>query len=110
MLCFQEVFQQRTENEFDAERRILKASGIRNMANLVARVLSSPPYGKRKLNTVRLKSSDLFHDLCKAEVLMASYPQALSTELVSLRAAFTNFLWTLHNISASMKNIYIYSH
>ena len=75
MLCFSEVFQQiitgikltlkmqRTKNEFDAERRILRASGTRDMANLV----SYPPYGERKLNTVGLKSFDLFYDLCKAE-------------------------------------------
>ena len=43
----------------------------------------------------------------KLRVLMALYPLALSTEHVSLRAAFTNSLWTSHNISASMKNIYI---
>ena len=41
---------QRTENEFDAERRIPKASGTRDMANLVPRVLSYSPYGERKLN------------------------------------------------------------
>ena len=72
MLCFPEVFQQiitgiklilkmqRTENEFDAERRILEgileASRTRDMASLVPRVLSNPPYGE----------SNLFYDLCKA--------------------------------------------
>ena len=58
---------QRTKNEFDAERRILRASGTRDMAKLVSTVLSYPPYGERKLNTVRLKSLDLLYDLCKAE-------------------------------------------
>ena len=79
MLCLPEVFQQimsgikltlkmhRTKNEFDAERRILRASGTRDMAKLVSTVLSYPPYGERKLNTVRLKSLDLLYDLCKAE-------------------------------------------
>lgn len=43
---------QRTENEFEAERRILKASGTHDMAKLVSRVLSYPPYGERKLNSV----------------------------------------------------------
>ena len=33
---------QRTENEFDAERRILGASGTSDMASLVPRVLSNP--------------------------------------------------------------------
>ena len=49
---------QRTENEFDAERslRILEALGTRDMASLVPRVLSNPPYGE----------SNLFYDLCKA--------------------------------------------
>ena len=68
MLCFPEVFQQiitgiklilkmqMTENEFDAERRILEALGTRDMASLVPRVLSNPPYGE----------SNLFYDLCKA--------------------------------------------
>ena len=37
---------QRTENEFDAEHRILEASGTRDMASLVPRVLSNPPYGE----------------------------------------------------------------
>ena len=45
---------QRTENEFDAERRILGASGTRDMASLVPRVLSNP-------------DMDLCYDLCKAE-------------------------------------------
>ena len=79
MLCLPEVFQQimtgikltlkmqRTKNEFDEERRILRASRTRDMAKLVSTVLSYPPYGERKLNTVRLKSLDLFYDLCKAE-------------------------------------------
>ena len=43
----------------------------------------------------------------KLRVLMALHPLALSTEHVFLRAAFTNSLWTSHNISASIKNIYI---
>ena len=42
---------QRTENEFDAERRILEASGTRDMASLVPRILSNPPYGESKLNS-----------------------------------------------------------
>ena len=33
---------QRTENEFDAERRILEALGTPDMASLVPRVLSNP--------------------------------------------------------------------
>ena len=42
---------QRTENEFDAERRILEASGTRDMASLVPRVLSNPPYAPLALST-----------------------------------------------------------
>ena len=85
MLCFPEVFQQiitgikltlkmqRTENEFDAERRILEASGTRDMASLVPRVLSNPPYGERIYFMISVK----------LRVLKAPYPLALSTELVS---------------------------
>ena len=43
---------QRTENEFDAERRILEASGTRDMASLVPRVLSNPPYGERDFGSI----------------------------------------------------------
>ena len=120
MLCFPEVFQQimagikltfkmqRTENEFDAERRIPKASGTRDIANLVPRVLSYPHYGERKLNYLGHRVWISFLIPVKLRVVMASYPLALSTELVSLRAAFTNSLWTSYIISASMKK-YIYN-
>ena len=64
---------QRTENEFDAERRILEASGTRDMASLVPRVLSNPPYGERIYFMISVK----------LRVLKAPYPLALSTELVS---------------------------
>ena len=64
---------QRTENEFDAERRILEASGTRDMASLGPRVLSNPPYGERIYFMISVK----------LRVLKAPYPLALSTELVS---------------------------
>ena len=72
---------QRTENEFDAERRILEASGTRDMASLVPRVLSNPPYGEIWI---------YFMISVKLRVLKAPYPLALSTELVS-------FHWVLWN-------------
>ena len=64
---------QRTENEFDAERRILEASGTRDMASLVPRILSNPPCGERIYFMISVK----------LRVLKAPYPLALSTELVS---------------------------
>ena len=78
---------QRTENEFDAERRPLG-----HVIWLTSFPGSSPTCPTEKLNYV---GHILSYDLCKVEVLMASYPLALSTEHVSLRAAFTNSLWTV---------------
>ena len=74
---------QRTENEFDAEGRILEASGTRDMASLVPRVLSNPPYGESKLNYLGHRFWIYFMISVKLRVLKAPYPLALSTELVS---------------------------